>query len=58
MKGLGVAAVEGFLGSFMLAGAIVAAIASGLWRVTLRLYSSFVHHQPLQISPGHEMKVP
>jgi hypothetical protein len=58
MKSLGAAAVEGFVGSFVLAGAIVAAIVSGVWRVTSRLYSAFVHHKPLQIGPGHEMRIP
>lgn len=52
------AAVEGFLGSFVLAGALVAAFSSGIWRVISRLFVAFVNHKPLQISPGHEMKVP
>ena len=58
MKDLVAPAIEGFVGSFVLAGAIVAAIATGMWRVTARLYSAFVHHEPLVISPGHELKLP
>jgi hypothetical protein len=58
MKDLVAPAIEGFVGSFMLAGVIVAAVASGAWRVTSRLYDAFVHHKPLLISPGHEVEVP
>jgi len=58
MKDLIAPAFEGFVGSFVLAGAIVAAIASGSWRVISRLYSAFVHHKPLLIRPGHEIKIP
>ena len=59
MKGpLTTAAVEGFLGSFVLAGALVAAIASGAWRVMARLYSAFVQHKPLKTSLGPSLKIP
>lgn len=58
MKELIAPAIDGFLGSFMLAGALIAAVGSGVWRVTSRLYGAFVHHKPLLISPGHEVNIP
>jgi len=59
MKGpLTAAAFEGFVGSFVLAGALVAAMTSGAWRVVSRLYSAFAQHKPLQVSPGRELKIP
>ena len=58
MKDLIAPAVEGFVGSFMLAGALIAAVSMGAWRVTARLYKAFVDHKPLPISPGQKLRLP
>lgn len=57
MRELADSAVEGFVGSFVLAGAIVAAVMGGAWRVTARLYDAFVHHKPLPVG-RRSLKVP
>ena len=49
MKELADSAIEGFVGSFILAGAIVAGVSGGIWHATARLYDAFVHHKPLPI---------
>lgn len=58
MKELMYAAAEGFVGSFVLAVAIVAAVSGGAWRVTHRLYSAFAHDQPLPVAPGKTINLP
>lgn len=49
-------AIEGFVGSFVLAAAIVVAVTSGVWRVSVRLFDAFVHHKPLPVGPGRTLE--
>lgn len=58
MKELTNAATEGFLGSFVLAGAIVVAVAGGVWRTSARLIEAFVHDKPLPVAPGKQIELP
>lgn len=58
MKGLATAATEGFVGSFVLAAAILTAIVGGAWRAMSRLFLAFVHHEPLPVGPGKQIKLP
>jgi len=53
-----VAAVEGFLGPFILAWAIVVSLVGGSWRVMYRLISAFVEPQPLPVGPGKTIRLP
>jgi len=43
--------VEGFVDSWVLAAALVAATFGGAWRVMSRLVNAFADHQPLVIGP-------
>ena len=58
MKELAHAATEGFVGSFVLAAAILTATVGGAWRVFSRLLYAFVHDEPLPVAPGKEIKLP
>lgn len=49
---------EGFFGSFALAGALIAAVSGGVWRGMNAVFSAFVRHQPMPISPTKSIKTP
>ncbi len=58
MKELVAPFYEGFLGSFMLAGVLVASVFGGAFRVFARIATGFVRHQPISVGPNKSVTLP
>ena len=48
--------LEGIQDSWVVAFALLAAVAGGIWRVFSRVGLAYAHHKPIPVAPGKAVK--